>query len=69
MEYFNSFENLKQLSTNNDTMTKMNTNFYIIMVTVIISMDLLIVVNLYIKVKNEHGKIKNSIEETIINKI
>jgi hypothetical protein len=69
LEYSNSLENIRQLSTNNDTTIKMNNNFYIILGTVIISMGLLIVLSLYIKFKNTCSRIKNSIEETIVNKI
>lgn len=69
LEYSNSLENLKQLSTDNDSVIKTNTHFYIIVGTVIMSMGLLIVISLYIKFKNECGRIKNSIEETVENKI
>lgn len=42
--------------------------FYIIIVIAVISMGLLIVVNLYIKFKSKCSKIKNPIENTLVNK-
>lgn len=69
MEYSNSLENLKHLSTSNDNMIKTNTHFYILLGTVVISMGLLIVISLYFKLKNKCGKVKSSVEETIVNKI
>jgi hypothetical protein len=56
-------------STNNDTIIKTNTHFYIILESIIISIGLLIVISIYLRLKNKCCKIRNSTEDTIVSKL
>lgn len=61
-------ESFKSSSTTTDNIIKINTHFYIILGTVIISMGVLIIISLYFNVKKVCYKTSSPVEETVASK-